>query len=306
MKPGFKPMLAAALEEADLPRLQWPVFASAKLDGIRAVVVDGVIMSRNLRPIANKALQARYGRKEYNGLDGELIAGDPCDPACMRNTTSAVMARDAESSHVRFHVFDSFSNSVFGYAQRNREAKQRQAGLDGVVWVEQRSIGSAEALLAFEEECLTLGYEGLMVRNGTSGYKFGRGTLSKQDLMKFKRFADAEAVVLGAYERQHNGNAATTDALGRTKRTTHQTNKTGLDTLGGFHVRGINGPYKDVEFDVGTGWTDNERAALWEETMNAHSRGGLNGRTLKYKYFPTGGDVKPRFPVFLVWRSDGA
>lgn len=299
MKPGFKPMLAATLEEADLPALKWPLFASAKLDGIRAVVVDGVIMSRNLRPIANKALQARYGRKEYNGLDGELIAGDPCDPACMRSTTSAVMARDSDSSMVRFHVFDCFSNSTFNFAQRNREGRQRQGALDGVVWVEQRSIGSPEALLEYEEECLALGYEGLMVRNGTSGYKFGRGTLSKQDLMKFKRFADAEAVVLGSVERQHNGNTATEDALGRTKRATHKANKTGLGTLGALRVRGLSGPYEGVEFDVGTGWTDEERLELWKND-------NMLGLVLKYKYFPTGSKDAPRFPVFLSWRPDGA
>lgn len=301
MKPGFKPMLAGTLLAEDLPHLVFPLYGSPKFDGIRAMVLDGVLVSRNLKPIPNKHLQKLFGKPAYNGLDGELICGTPTAAACFRTTASAVMSYDGEPD-VQLYVFDRFSNHHESFRQRMQKLSGA-ARLPGVRIVVQKDLNTAEDLTQYATQCVAAGYEGIMVRNGTSPYKFGRGTFSAKDLLKYKQFADAEAVVLGAVERMHNGNEATTDALGRTKRTSHKANKTGLDTLGALRVRGLNGPYKDVEFAVGTGWTDEERQALW----NAHElAAGVVGQVLKYKYFPSGSKDAPRFPVFLVWRPEGA
>ena len=51
MTKAFKPMLASPME---LEHVRWPMYASVKLDGIRAVVRDGKLLSRSLKPIPNK------------------------------------------------------------------------------------------------------------------------------------------------------------------------------------------------------------------------------------------------------------
>lgn len=54
MKP-INPMLATAVENLDV--LKYPVLVSPKLDGIRCLIIDGVAMSRSLKPIPNKHVQ---------------------------------------------------------------------------------------------------------------------------------------------------------------------------------------------------------------------------------------------------------
>jgi DNA ligase-1 len=47
----FKPMLAS--DCGGIENVRFPVIASPKLDGVRALVIDGALMSRSLKPIPN-------------------------------------------------------------------------------------------------------------------------------------------------------------------------------------------------------------------------------------------------------------
>ncbi len=116
--------------------------------------------------------------------------------------------------------------------------------------------------------------------------------MSRPFLLKLKRFTDAEAEVVGFEERMHNGNEATTNELGRTKRSSHAAGKTGRGDLGALQVR-----YEGVEFNVGTGFTDEDRAAIWADQP------AYLGRLAKFKFFSVGVKVAPRHPVFLGWRD---
>ena len=71
MTTHFKPMKppSGALADDELPRLRYPLYGSYKLDGIRASVQDGVLLSSTLKPIPNRELQTLWGRPEFNGLD---------------------------------------------------------------------------------------------------------------------------------------------------------------------------------------------------------------------------------------------
>lgn len=104
---NFKPQLA---KDIDLSIMKWRNddqstrwVASPKLDGIRAIVLGGVVMSRNLIPIPNRYVQQRFAGLEW--FDGELIFGDPTSPTVYRDTYSAVMSEEGKPD-VRFFVFD--------------------------------------------------------------------------------------------------------------------------------------------------------------------------------------------------------
>jgi len=56
-----QPMLASP---ANLEKLQYPLLVSPKLDGIRATVVNGCLLSRKLKPIPNEATRMNYIFKE--------------------------------------------------------------------------------------------------------------------------------------------------------------------------------------------------------------------------------------------------
>src|ERR1700743_2525812 len=68
--------------------------------------------------------------------------------------------------------------------------------------------------------------------------------------------------------------------------------------LGGFHVRDI---YSGVEFDIGTGFTLEQRKNLWDAWQKNPKH--LLGHIVKYKHFPVGVVDKPRHPIFLGFRD---
>lgn len=283
----FKPMLAT---DAELDKLRFPLLASPKLDGIRAVVRDGVVYSRSNKPIPNKYVQEKF--KHLNTLDGELIVGHPTSKSVYRDTTSNVMAHDKRDFPVTFYVFDCIRDLRAEYTCRQRWlAEACENTYAHVNVLEQTLIHDLDALLVYEEACLELGYEGLILRSPDAPYKCGRSTVREGYLLKLKRFMDAEAVVIGFEERMHNGNEATTNELGRTKRSSHKAGKTGRGDLGALVVRA-----GDVEFNIGTGFSDDERDAIWK------AQGEYLGRIAKFKYFPVGVKEAPRHPVFLGWR----
>lgn len=290
--PNIQCMLAA--KTPDMTKLTFPLLVSKKLDGVRCLIVDGVAYSRNMKPIASRQVQSLFGRRELNGLDGELIAGLANAKNCYRRTTSSVMSA-ANPDDITFHVFDQW-NSDEPFRNRARHIAEilRRLKNERVEWVEQKTITSIDELQDEEERALTQGYEGLMLRAANAPYKYGRSTAREGYLVKLKRFCDAEARVIGYEELMHNANEKTTNALGRTARSAHKTGKQAGAMLGALCVQCLT---TGATFNVGSGFTAAEREALWAV------RGKLEGRIIKYRYFPTGNKGKPRFPVFCGFRS---
>lgn len=299
MPKPFAPMLAAKTPPAGHP-YRFPLLASPKLDGIRAVVIDGRVYSRSLKLIRNTRVQWLFGCPEFNGLDGELIVGAPTGVDeegndVMQRTTSGVMSVDGEPD-VTFHVFDCVCDPAWRFERRLDHAVDLFEGYCGFEMVPQVLIHTQEELDVFEGSMLALGYEGVMLRDPAGLYKFGRSTVKEGGLIKVKHFEDAEAEIIGFEERMHNGNEATVSELGRTKRSTHAANKTGRGDLGAFICRTPAG----IEFNIGTGMSDEQRGEFWERREQILKAGWL----AKYKSFTAAG-VKdaPRFPVFLGLRA---
>ena len=284
----FRPMLSATA--AEVGKLRFPLLASHKLDGIRALVRDGVVVSRNLKPIPNRHVQALFGRPEYEGLDGELLVGDPTDPTAFLGTTSAVMSRDGEPD-VYLHVFDDVTEPDLPFRERHASLQGRLQGR--LVPVAQVYVGSAAEVEEFERTALDAGHEGIMLRSADGPYKFGRGTLTKQDLMKLKRFEDAEARIVGLEELLHNSNEATVGLLGQTERGHSKAGMVGMGTLGALQVVGVGGRWDGVAFNIGSGFDAATRRAIWADGE------GWIGRLVKFKFFPLGSKEAPRFPIFL-------
>jgi DNA ligase 1 len=279
---------------AELDKLRFPLLASAKLDGVRAIVQNGVVLSRSLKPIPNKFVQSALKHLEH--LDGELIIGDPTSKTVYRDTVSLVMSIDKIPDDLRFYVFDHVQNPSERYQNRLVQVNRRSGQLmnsTSVVTHPQHVVTCLNTLLALEEKLLDQGYEGLILRDPDAPYKFGRSTVKEGYLLKLKRFVDDEATIVNCFEREHNGNEATKDELGRTKRSSHKAGKTGRGDLGGFEMRTTDG----VDFSCGTGFTDDERALLWT------IRDSLIGKVGKYKYFPVGVKAAPRHPVWLGFRD---
>ena len=294
-----RPMLAAKATDEELQALfkrGHSFLLSPKIDGIRALVVNGQLVSRTLKPIRNYYTQALFGRPELEGLDGELVVGNPWDKNLMQQTSSGVMSYDGKPD-VTFYVFD-YWNKSFGFRDRLEQVKafNIQKGWVNIKYVNHTIAHNYDYLLRMEEEYLSQGYEGVMLRHPNGPYKQNRSTLREAYLVKVKRFSDGEAIVTGSEPLYRNLNAATLDERGYTKRSHSKDGKVADDLLGNLLVRDLS---SGAEFSIGSGFTEAQRIQLWEE------RNSLHGRIVKYKSFKNAG-VKdaPRHPIFLGFRHE--
>lgn len=171
----FKPMLAVEAKE-----IRFPVYASAKLDGIRSVINEDMAMSRTMKPIPNGFVQDYLGQALFNGLDGELTVGPANDKNVMQATTSGVMSRDGEPDFT-FWVFDFFTDAKMPYGERLRLMERAFKGgalgnYPRIKLLKQTLVHNEQELRAFETIALEQGFEGVMIRDPKGIYKFGRST----------------------------------------------------------------------------------------------------------------------------------
>lgn len=290
----MKPLLA---EDAVIEKLKYPLLASPKLDGVRALVVDGKLLARSMKQIPNLHIFNVLSSPAYNGLDGELIFGPPNASDVCRVTMSAVMAHGG-TPHITYYVFDKH-DVVQPYHVRRTILKGMVEALApsglSIKMHTQREVHDYGQLRAYEDECLEKGYEGLIVRDPDSFYKNGRSTAREGIMLKIKRFTDAEAEIVGWEEEMKNNNEATTNELGRTKRSTAKEGLTGKGVLGAWKCRDLK---SGALFNCGTGMTAKERVEYWQRKEAIQKT-----MFVKYKSFKIGEKDAPRHPVFLSLRD---
>ena len=271
--------------------LSWPKYYSTKLDGIRVSGQEGSLITNSGKEIPNRALIEKFA-PAIQGLDGELIFGAANDPLVYNKTNSVVMTKKAPVSEgVTFYVFDCLDLHQT-FEERLETLRSLPMPAD-VVLLPQYLVNSAEELELAYERSLSLSFEGGILRNPKAKYKQGRSTLTSQDLLKLKPYADAEFVVDEMLEAQHNGNEATLDAYGHTVRSTHAENRVGNGMLGGFSAT-----FQGHPFTIAPGsLTHVERKHIWDNQADYRGRVGV------YRFMDHGQLLVPRHPRFKGWRN---
>ena len=296
----FQPMLAEKVK--DINDLKFPLIASPKLDGIRCVIVNGVPMTRKLKPIPNTYIREKL--KGLPELDGEILVytnESKTELKSFNDTQSAVMREDGEPYFV-YHVFDCFEQPELGFIDRMDLAHSyiniiKNAGPVAQHFIsilQRHKIREPVRLAVYEDQCLIEGHEGVMIRRPNGLYKFGRSTKKEAYLLKLKRFFDLEGKVIGFKQRMHNANEQTVDERGYAKRSSHKAGKVPLDQVGSFILQMENGK----EFDCGSGLTEAQRKQYWKEQES------LLGRFITVRYQQLTEDGVPRFPVFVGFRDE--
>lgn len=289
----FEPMLSATMKSVD--EIKLPSLVSPKLDGIRCVIRDGVPLSRELKPIPNKYINTCLAG--LPAFDGELIVGTPTGGDVFKRSQSGVMSRDGHPDFT-YHVFDLWTAERWTFEYRLSLAEDAAARLGGrLKLLQHRRAASIEQLHDLEHRYVTLGYEGMMLRDPHGVYKHGRSTNREGGLVKWKRRQDATAVVTGFVEQMHNTNEAQKDAKGRTKRSSAKAGKVGKGTLGALVCMSLELPGRP-SFEIGTGFTDAQRQEIWDSQSKY-----LGKAVVHYYQDLTPDEGKPRFPAFKAWRD---
>ena len=298
-----RPMLADTLKEEDIDKLKYPVWCTKKLDGIRCLSLDGEVKSRKLKKIPNTYIRNELNRilnsclknsEIFSGeFDGEILSSSKMN---FQESTHNIMSFKGEPDFI-YYVFDVIDTSLdIPYEDRMKLLEQLEFNDPRIVKLIPTKINNKEELLAYEKECLELGYEGVIGRSGSGPYKNGRATKKESYLWKLKRFIDSEAVITDFEELTENTNESKLNALGLKEKSSNKANYFGKNTLGTLIAKDL---YTDTIVRVGSGLDDKLRNEIWnnkEKYMNT---------VFKYKYFPKGIKLetgKGRHPVFLGFR----
>ncbi len=281
-----KPMLAATV--TDRSALQFPLFASPKLDGIRCIVHKGQVLSRTLKPIRNKFIVSKL--KDLPDLDGELIVGAAYQGDVLNRTTRGVMSMEGEPEFL-YHAFDTLHDLQAPFYRRLEQVPPHGY----VKSVPHTMVNSLAELEDYEQSALGIGYEGVMLRHPYAPYKCGRVTPSEGWLWKLKQFTDGELIVSAVREGVENNNCATKDALGRTVRSKHQDGMVPngqIGTIIGHDTK----TGQLLEISPGRMSHEQRRWFWWNQHL-------IIGKVAKYKFFGYGAIDAPRFATFQAFRD---
>lgn len=300
-----RPMLAAPLLKAGadfsnegiyaaMKKLKYPVAVTEKKDGIRALRLNGSLVSRTFKQIPNKRIREAATTHLAAGFDMELWS-----PLLSYNEIeSIVMSKEHDDWHrIQFHILDWITEGI-DYISRVRQINKWYDAATRDIRIEVPRLYVChdidylfDAFLRSEED----GQEGICFRTLDSPYKQGRSTLREQYLVKLCRSLTLECKVIAVEELMRNGSATNRNSLGLMDRSKLKSEMIPAGVVGALVC--VHPQYGT--FKVGTGFTDVQRVKMWNAAPT------VIGRTITVKYKPHGMKDTLRSPVFVGFRKEG-
>ena len=217
IKPFSSLQLATTIESPE--NTTYPAYVSEKLDGVRCVILDGVMYSRS-----GKRFNSRKGDEQFNTkldecfsdlrvfakskhvvLDGELYYPNSDFGKLMSVITKSPDESAIMKSGLRFHCFDAVKESEWGgktvpFTARLSLALELEKEFnrpDLFVVVDQKLVHTpAEAHALFDRITLA-GGEGIMIRAPEAPYEYKRTTV----ICKLKHWLTCEAKILEVHQQ---------------------------------------------------------------------------------------------------------
>ena len=266
-----------------------------KLDGIRciAIVEQGkqpVLLSRQGQLIeglhhVEAALDSMRCHVGYDFVfDGELLVTNRNDYPSKEQykQTTKIVRKDGPKSGITYNVFDIISVRNYLWHTPTQSYLCRRDTLDEMfqgfysVWLKPLPVlycgNNVDVIHECLEEQRSLDHEGIMINLNDAPYVFGRTS----NLLKVKVMSDCDLEIIGVQEGKGKFEG----------------------TLGALTV-----DYKGSPVGVGSGLTDEMRAAIWADPDK------YIGRVATIQYFEetndADGKLSIRFPVFKELREVG-
>ncbi|PTT35461.1 hypothetical protein DBR23_23435 [Acidovorax sp. HMWF018] len=309
---SIKPQLA---EDAILDQVKFPCIVQPKIDGVRALNLNGTLTGRSLKQFDGFGVTQMWSLPQFQYLDGEMTLGDKpnCgDRLCSLTTGAMGRFKDvSEPPDLHWWVFDYLAPSALNmpYSWRYERLCNivRQLDCPRVHLVPMFMATNAAELQGYIAGNFDQGYEGTIIRNPEAPYKPGRATQKGQELWRVKPWADAEMLVTGVSEGEINTNEAKKNALGRTERSSAKAGMVANGQIGsiqGVLLADFHDPFtgkllfpKGLEITVGSGeMTVNEAEYYFKNQKE------IVGHVVKFKHMTHGVKDKPRFPTYMSHR----
>lgn len=300
------PMLAATIESPDdLDTIQYPVYVSPKLDGLRCPLDEnGKPWTRKGEEWANSEVAKLFAKmgKKWANLDGEVGIGDPTKEEFFTDTGWFRQKHpEPQPGIVTFFAFDRVGEGTYDERWWKNKVPEVTEGNLQLKWVPQHLCFNKAEVLFWEEKYVALKYEGIIIRSAlkTGKYKHGRATFISGELYKYKRFEEDEMIVTGFIEGETNTNEKERDAFGHAKRSSAKAGKVPNGRVG--KIRGRCDRFEE-EVILGTfkGLSHEDLRYIWEHQEE------FIGRVATFWHQKGTTYVKPRIPSFKGWRDDGA
>lgn len=214
-------------------------------------------------------------------LNGELyIHGEH-----LQDIQSAVKKPNEMSKRLEFHVFDIPDHSGV-WTERLHDLDSCDFESDYVKIVPNRVMHSHEDIEEYMQECLALGYEGIVIRNYDGVYEYN---VRSSDVFKYKIPLDGEYRVIG-YKLDKSGHAVWESicnvSFEEYSKQIQELKKAALTKYIKLHTFNVK--------RKGTKEQRLEEAGIAEEKV---------GQWLKIEYESMSKDNKPQKPVGIVWRE---
>jgi DNA ligase-1 len=189
----------------------YPYFSQPKLDGVRCLVSEDVMQTRNGKmfvssPHIRDSLEAFFEEFPDFILDGELynheLKNDFEKIISLARKTKPTEKDLAESKEmVEFHVYDVITPEPMTYAERLEFLKENVLGrFAKVMVVPAVVVNNLEEAQEKLGEYLESGYEGQMLRKSEAAYEHRRSS----SLLKHKEFEDDEFEIVEVVEGRGN------------------------------------------------------------------------------------------------------
>lgn len=268
----FKPMLAHDFRKLK-GKVTYPVMSQPKLDGVRAVVQESGMKSRNGKPHLStphihESLAKLFKEDPDLIFDGELyVHKGECDfnkiISLVRKKKPTLEDIQESKEHIKYHIYDLPSHP--GTFKERMEALKKLDLPDCCVLTSTHLCKNEEEVMSYYSEYMADGYEGQMVRIIDSVYENKRS----KSLMKHKVFYDQEFTIIDVLE----GKGKLTGKVGRI-----------IFEINGTRFKSaVNGDHKYLE-------------QLFKDE-------NLIGKQATVKYFELTPDGIPRFPKVIAIRD---
>jgi DNA ligase-1 len=305
-------------EDWDPERVEFPVIAQPKVDGVRAGNLFGRLSGRSLKPFGNLHAGLFFSQGAFLGFDGEMTAEKETHPNLCHLTTSALNTHEG-TPWLLWMVFDYLrpETVMLPYHERYKLAEQRvneikeqrpNLGAHLQMMPSMNHVEDMETLECLIQDWGEAGYEGTIIRNPYGIHKNGRSSPTHRGLLRIKNFIEVDCQIHNVREGRTNLNEAKINANGHTERSTHQANMVPNGMVGTivaelledakhpFTGKVVHRRGELIEFSPGKMGHDERKKFMREPHL-------IQGRRMKGQIFPHGVKDKPRFPTFQSFRS---